>query len=541
MDSRSSDRPLPQNSPDRSFDPNAETLPGGVAPPDLPRSSSPASRKFRWVSLGALVAVLAVGGVIWFARHSKPHAAPAGAKIRIAVLPFKNLTGDPHQEFVSDGFAEEVIGQLGRLNHDQLGVIAGTSVMGYKNTRKPLKKIARELDVNYVLEGTVQSGGDGFRIGTRLVHADDEMQVWAEEYDRPNGDLKALGEEVAQTVAEELQVKRTPGTPGETPVPRSVNRDAYLYYLQGRFFFNMRTGENLINAVNSFDQAVRQDPGFAQAYAGLADSYNMMMYYGYSSEKEAVPKARNAATTAIELDGSLAPGHASLGYIYFFWEWDWQKAELEFKDAIALDNSYAPAHHWYALYLSAMGRRAEALSQIEMAHELDPLSPIVTTATAYIAYNSEQYDRAAEQCERVLQQDPKFMVAHAVLGLAREAQGGYATAISEFQQALQLSGSRPPEYVDNLGHAYGVSGQRAKAEAILKELERAVKSGKVGEESAAATLIGLGQQDQAVAAMEKNFAKGDPALVWLKVDPRFDQLRPSPRFQALLQRAGLSP
>jgi len=544
MDSRRRDRPLSQDSPNPSTDPNAQTLARDTPPPVMLEIPPPRKLRFRWIILGALAAILAVvlvlAGVFLF-KHPERPPARVDPKIRIAVLPFDNLTGDPKQEYVSDGFAEELISQLGRLNHDQLGVIARTSVMGYKNTHKPLKTIARELDVNYVLEGSVRRSETGFRIGMHLVRADDDAQVWAQEYDRPVGDLMKLEEEVAQTVAEQIQVKLTPAPSPEAQVPRNVSRDAYVYYLQGRFNLNMRTGETLINAVNSFDQAIRQDPGFAQAYAGLADSYNMLIFYGYLPERETVAKARAAAIKAIELDGSLAQGHASLGYIYFLWEWNWQQAETEFKRAIALDNSYSAGHHWYALYLTAMGRRNESLSQIQLAHELDPLSPIVTTASGYIAYFAQRYDQAATPCERVLQQDPKFMVAHTVLGLAREAQGDYATAIAEFQRALQLSGKRAPAYLDNLGHAYAVSGQRTQAEEILKELEAAVKSGKAGEEAAAATLIALGQQDRALSSMEKNIAKGDLALIWLKVDPRFDSLRPSPRFQALLQRGGFPP
>jgi TolB-like protein/Tfp pilus assembly protein PilF len=549
MDHEGSDRPLSENSPNRSADPNDETLDFSSPLPAFPQTKPPPRKKrftitLRWVDLVALTVLLAVAaaiGVISFRKHSKSAPAPAPGKIRLAVLPFENLTGDPKQDYVGDGFAEEMISQLGRMNHDRLGVIARTSVMRYKNTRKPVRKIASELGVNYVLEGSVRKSPDGFRIATQLVRAEDEIQLWSEEYDRPMDDLTQLERDVALKVADEIQVQLMPGSPADIRAPHDVNSNAYFYYLQGRYFFSMRSGENLFDAVSSFDQAIRQDPGFAPAYAGLADTYNMLMYYGYSPEKETLLKARTAAIKATELDGALAEGHASLAYIYFLWDWNWQDAEREFQRAISLNDNYAPAHHWYALYLTAMGRQADSLSQIEQAHELDPLSSIVTSASAYIDYFAGQNDHAVTQCESVLQQDPKFMAAHTVLGLAREAQGNYATAIAEFQKALRFSASRPPAYLDNLGHAYAVSGHRAKAEQILSELEAGVKSGKQTESYTVATLVGLGERDRALAAMEKSFAKGDLALIWLKVDPRFDDLRASPRFQALLQRGGFIP
>lgn len=545
MDPRSKNRPLSPNdsASEPSVDPDAQTLERDAPPPCAPEPPPPRTLELPLsvVALTAVAVLLAVIAVVLFWKHSNRPAPPAAGKIRLAVLPFENLTGDPKLEYVSDGFAEEMISQLGRLNHDRLGVIARTSVMGYKNTRKPVRKIARELGVNYVLEGSVRNSPAGFRIATQLIRASDEVQVWSQEYDRPIGDLMTLEDELAKTVADEIQVQLLPRNPADVRVARSVSQDAYVYYLQGRFSFNLRNGESLFSAVNSFDQAIRKDPAFAAAYAGLADSYSMLMFYGYSPESDTLAKARAAAAKAVALDDALAEGHASLGYIYFIWDWDWPDAEREFQRAISLNHNYAPAHHWYSLYLTAMGRHAESLSQIQLAHELDPLSPIVTSASAYIAYFAGQYDQAAAQSEAVIQQDPRFMVAHNVLGLAREAQADYPAAIAEFQKAIQLSGARPGNYLDNLGHVYGISGQREKAEAILSELQAGVKSGKIEQVSRSATLIGLGQHDRALALMEENLEKGSLSLLWLKVDPRFNPLRPTPRFQALLQRAGFPP
>lgn len=549
MDSRRSDRSSSQDSPTRSAGPDDPTLQVNI-PAARTAKSKPSSAnrgftiKFRLIDLVAMSILLAIAatiGVLVFRRHLNLPLPPLGSKVRIAVLPFENLTGDPKQDFVSDGFSEEMISQLGRLNHDQLSVIARTSVMRYKNSNKPVRTIAHELGVKYVLEGSVRTSPSGYRIAAQLIRADDEAPVWSDEYDRPAGDLVSLEEYVARKVADEIQVQLVPQNPAEPHPAHAVNSDAYVYYLQGRFSFNMRAGGSMIDAVNSFDQAIRQDPNFASAYAGLADAYSNLAFYGFAPEAEAVPKAREAALKATQLDDTLAEGHASLGYIYFIWDWDWSAAEHEFQRAIALNDNYAPAHHWYALYLTAMGRRAEALSQIQQAHELDPLSSIVTTASAYLDYFAGRNDEAVAKCESVIEQDPKFMVASTVLGLAREAQGKYPEAISAFRRAIELSANRPATYLDNLGHAYGVSGQRAKAQEILDELSGAAKSGSASEAYSVATLIGLGQKDRALAAMDKNFAKGNLTLVWLKVDPRFDALRADPRYQALLQRGNFPP
>ena len=549
MDSQGSDRPTSRKSPNRSVGPDDPTLAVEAIASQPPKSQLPSGKggftiKFRLVDLALMAIILAVAATIAvfaFHKHLNLPLPSLNGKVRLAVLPFENLTGDPKLDYVSDGFSEEMISQLGRLNHNQLAVIARTSVMRYKNTNKPVREIAHELGVKYVLEGSVRNSPSGYRITAQLVRADDEAPVWSDEYDRPTGDLVSLEEDVARKVADEIQVQLIPQRAAESHSARTVNSDAYVYYLQGRFSFNMRAGGSLIDAVNSFEQAIRQDPNFAPAYAGLADAYSSLAFYGFAGEADAVPKAREAALKATQLDDSLAEGHASLGYIYFMWDWDWSDAEHEFQRAIGLNGNYAPAHHWYALYLTAMGRRDEALSQIEQAHDLDPLSSIVTTASAYIDYFAGRSDQAVAKCETVIEQDPRFMVADTVLGLAREAQGNYPAAISAFRKAIELSANRPPTYLDNLGHAYGVSGQRGKAEEILAELDSGVKSGRLAEAYTVATLIGLGKKDRALAAMVKSFQKGNLTLVWLKVDPRFESLRTDPRYQALLQRGDFPP
>lgn len=487
----------------------------------------------------ALAVVVAVSSyVAW--RHFRPTPKPLPGSAMLAVLPFQNLTGDAGEEYVSDGFTEEIISQLGRLNHDQLRVIARTSMMTYKGSNKSIKEIAHELGVNYVLEGSIRKTSDGLRVTAQLIRADDQTHLWAREYDRPLGDLVQVQGEVAQGVAQEIQVQLSPEVKETLAGAQPVDPEAYSAYLKGRFFWNKRSGDGLTTAVGFFEQAIQRNPKYAPAYAGLADADNALMFYGFMPGAEGIPKARAAATKAVELDGSLAEGHASLAYVHFMWEWNWAAAEKEFQRAIELDGNYVSAHQWYALYLTALGRAPESLAQIRQAREIDPLSVIVTAASGYVAYFARQNDRAAADSEAALQRDPDFMAAHAVLGLASEGQGNYSKAILEFQKTLQLSTVRPGAYLDYLGHAYAISGNRAEAEKILAELKEQAKSGRTPAYQAP-TLIALGKNDQALEVLEEGFEKRSDGLIWLKVDPRFDALRADSRFQYLLRRAGMIP
>ncbi len=510
--------------------------PAAVSPSDLQEE-----RKASAWTVAALVLAIAIAAVSYVAwRHFRGRPKPITGSAILAVLPFENLTGDAGEEYVSDGFTEEIISQLGRLNHDQLRVIARTSMMTYKGSNKPIKEIAQELGVNYVLEGSIRKTGDGLRVTAQLIRADDQTHLWAREYDRPLGDLVQVQGEVAQAVAQEIQVQLSPEVKETLAGAQPVDPEAYSAYLKGRFFWNKRSGDSLTTAVGFFEEAIQRNPKYALAYAGLADAYNALMFYGFMPGAEGIPKAKAAAMKAVELDGSLAEGHASLGYVYFMWEWNWTAAEKEFQRAIQLDGNCVSAHQWYALYLAALGRASESLAQIRQAREIDPLSVIVTAASGYVAYFARQNDQAAAESEAALRRDPDFMAAHAVLGLASEGLGNYSKAILEFQKTLQLSSVRPGAYLDYLGHAYAVSGNRVEAEKILAELKEQAKSGRTPAYQAP-TLIALDEKDQALEALEEGFEKRADGLIWLKVDPRFDALRADSRFQYLLRRAGMTP
>jgi len=520
----------------------SEAEPPPAAPATAPPSDPGEERKAPDWTVAALVLVIAIAAISYVAwRHFRAAGPkPITGSAMLAVLPFENLTGDAGEEYVSDGFTEEIISQLGRLNHDQLRVIARTSMMTYKGSRKPIKEIAQELGVNYVLEGSIRKTGDGLRVTAQLIRADDQTHLWAREYDRPLGDLVQVQGEVAQAVAQEIQVQLSPEVKETLAGAQPVDPEAYSAYLKGRFFWNKRSGDSLTTAVGFFEETIQRNPKYAPAYAGLADAYNALMFYGFMSGAEGIPKAKAAAMKAVELDGSLAEGHASLGYVYFMWEWNWAAAEKEFQRAIQLDANYVSAHHWYALYLAALGRAPESLAQIHQAREIDPLSVIVTAASGYVAYFARQNDQAAAESEAALQKDPDFMAAHVVLGLASEGQANYGKAILEFQKTLQLSNVRPGAYLDYLGHAYAISGNRAEAEKILVALKDQAKSGKTTSYQAP-TLIALGRNDEAMEVLEEGFEGRSDGLLWLKVDPRFDALRADSRFQYLLRRAGMTP
>jgi TolB-like protein/DNA-binding winged helix-turn-helix (wHTH) protein/Tfp pilus assembly protein PilF len=502
---------------------------------DEPKSIS---RRREAFAFGLVLIVVATAVSIGL-RYSRPKPAPLAGRAMLAVLPFDNLTGDPGQEYVTDGFTEEMITQLGELNHQQMGVIARTSAMNYKHSYKSIRQIAQELGVDYVLEGSVRKSGDGFRITAQLIRADDQTHLWAREYDRRLGDMARLQGEVAGDIARQIQIQLTPQekvalSGGHVPVP-----EAYRSYLRGRYELDKRSPDGMQTAVGAFNEAIEEDPNYGPAYSGLADTYNQLIYYGYLPGADGIPKARAAAQKAVALDDSLAEGHASLGYVDFMWDFSWGDAEKQFQRAIELDDSYAPAHHWYALCLAALGRRDASLAQIRQAQQLDPLSLIVTTAAAYISYFAEDYPAAQRLSENALQRDPDFMVAHTVRGLALEQEARPDAAIEEFQKAMALSGQRPVVYLDYLGHAYAAAGRRPEAEAILAELDQRLKPGGPSPVYRAATLAALGRKDQAIGAIEEGSQPGNGGeSEWLKVDPRYEALRSDPRFQRVLRLDG---
>jgi TolB-like protein/Flp pilus assembly protein TadD len=453
------------------------------------------------------------------------------------VLPFQNLSGDPQQEFFSDGITETLITELGQFS--SLRVISRTSAMHYKGLRKTLPEIARELHVDVVVEGSAERSGNRVRITAQLIEAPGDRHLWAGSYERNVADVLRLQDEVAGAIASEVRSKilKLPGqAKAHVPSARTVNPEAYELYLRGRYFWNKRTAKGFQEAIAYFKRAIELDPGYAAAYAGLADCYGLLPYYTNLPPDEADQKAIAAATKALEIYPDLAEAYATLAATGPN-RWDWLEAERQFRRAIQLNPSYATVHLWYGDCLQQMGRLDEASTEFSKAHELDPLSLPISFDVAYQSYVLRNYDLALEQGLRLLDMDSNFANAHIVLGLTYEAKGAYGKAVSEFQTGRSLDPGNPL-MLSYLGHAYGAGGRREDAQEVLRELNALAMQQPVSAFHFAVVHIGLGENDRAFELLNKAWDERYSMMGWLKVDPFFDNLRPDPRFNALVRRMG---
>ncbi|HKE32045.1 MAG TPA: tetratricopeptide repeat protein [Candidatus Angelobacter sp.] len=482
--------------------------------------------------------LLGTGAYVEWARSRQ--IQPSG-RIVLAVLPFENLTGDAGEEYFSDGMTEEMIAQLGRLNPEHLGVIARTSVMRYKHTHDQLDKIGHDLGVQYVLEGSIRRDSNKVRVTAQLIQMRDQTHVWSRQYDRELSTLLGLQEEIAQEIADEIQL--TLNGPHKQVVARSTGLSpeayaAYDLYLKGRYFWNKRTTAGFQQAVEYFQQAIAKDPNYARAYAGLADSYALMGIYNLVPQREFMPKARAAALRALEIDEKLAEAHTSLAVIAEQYDWDWQTAEKEFRRAIQLDSNYATAHHWYAECLAFQGRFDEALAESERARQLDPLSLIIAADNAAILYFSRQYDRSIEKFRAVLDMEPDFPRAHMVI-FAYVRKGKFTDAMAQIESWRRLDDSPWTWAIE--AYVNGQWGHTEQARRAVGKLEQLAKFQKLDSNPMLATAYaGTGNTDAAVACLQKAFAAHANIVPTLKVDPIYDSLRSDPRFQELVRQAGLA-
>jgi len=451
----------------------------------------------------------------------------------IVVLPFENLSPDPDQEYFSDGLTEEVISDLSKVRI--LRVISRSSAMAFKGTKTTIPEIARRLNVQYVLEGSVRKAGNSLRITAQLIDARSDAHIWAEKYSGTLDDVFGIQEKVSRAIVEALKLSLTP----EEKPRRPVNPEAHEAYLKGRFYWNKRTGSDAHRAIKYFDQAIEKDPSYALAYAGLASAYVILPQYALVPAKETMPKAEAAANRALELDATLGEAHAVLGLIKTQFEWDWAGAEREFKRAIELDPSYPTAHHWYSNTLRHLGRFDECLVEIKRAQELDPLSLIISSVVGAALHYMRRYDEAIVQCEKTVELDPGFPGAHSMLGYVYEGQGRFDEAIAEFQKARVLAGSGPVGLAD-LGEGYARAGRRSEAARILNELLEFSRQGYSVSCEIAGIYRGLGEKDKTFEWLEKAYQERSDGLPDLKSDPFWDSLRSDPRFTALLKKMGLA-
>jgi len=493
--------------------------------------------KIKWKSYilygGAaiLLILLIVGGIYLFTERREPIDS-------IAVLPLENLSGDPEQEYFADGMTDELIGELAKIKALQR-VISRTSVMQYKGVKKPLPEIARELNVDAVVEGSVLLVGEQVRIRIQLIEARTDRHLWADSYERDLSNILALQGELARAIAGEIKVTLTQDEEERLVSARPVNPEAYQHYLKGRWFWNKRTEEDLKKAIEYFEQAIEIDPSYAMAYAGLADSYIILPDYSSIPPKEAYPKAEEAALKALEMDDTLAEAHASLAAIKDDYYWDWEGAEREYKQAIELNPGYATAHHWYALHLMYMARFDEAIVEIKRAHELDPLSLVINRNIGQVFCYAHQYEQAIEALQRTIEMNPDFSYAHYFLGLVCLEKSMYEEALEELHKEKELSRGWNKNLEAWIGIAYVRMGNRGEAKEVLDGLMERSKEEYVSPYNIAIIYFALGENDKGFEWLDKGYEERDHWLCYLKIDPPFDSVRSDPRFIALLKKMGL--
>ena len=453
-------------------------------------------------------------------------------KDRIAVLPFVNISPDQVDEYFADGMTEELISSVSMIRG--LRVIARTSVMRYKRLHKPIAEIGRELNVGSILEGSVRKVGTKIRISVQLVETSKEVPSWSHKYDREVRDVFAIQSEIAQHVAEALKDHIFGGKHREEPRTTTFSTEAYMSYLRGRQLWNKRTEEDLKKAISFFEKAISIDGNYARAYVGLADTYAALALLEFMSPNEAYPKAKEAVRKALALNAGLAAAHTSLGLIKFQYDWDWQGAEDEFKEAISTNFNYAPAHHFFADYLKAMGRFEEALAEIEKARELDPLSLVINIGVGHVLYLSGQYERAIEEYKQAVELEPSFMATHVWFGRPYLELGMFIEAIDELETAVRLSGESTIALA-MLGHGLASAGRNERALQILEKLKQRSKDQYIPSYWIAVIYNGFRDKEQVIVWLQKAFEERSSWLVWSNVEPRFAWLRDDPDFVSLLR------
>jgi eukaryotic-like serine/threonine-protein kinase len=492
------------------------------------------SRRARLTMLSAGLAVAALAVTLAILR-GHPRRGPIDS---IGVLPFANGSRDPNAEYLSDGITESLINSLSRLQ--ELRVAARSTVFHYKGRDTNPQKAARDLNVRAVVTGKLTQRGDSLIVQADLVDASSGAQIWGNRYDRKLTEILAVQEEIAREISEKLQPRLTAPEKGRLGKGSTANTDAYQLYLKGRYAWEKRTEEGLGQSIEYFQKAIEKDPGYALAYAGLADSYAVLSSYSIMSPAESFPRARAAARKALEFDDGLARAHATLGIALTDYDRNWSAAESEYKRAIDLDPNYATAHFWYSLLLSAVGRSDEGLTQIQKAREIDPFSPIIQANSVRLLVWARRFDRAIEEGGKAVRDNPNFASAHFFLGLAHEATGTIREAIAEYHRAADLAGQTPLG-IWHRGRAEALEGRRAEALRTIEELKNLAARRYVASSYIATILIRLGDKDQAFVWLERALEQRSYDTLYLKVDPLFDGFRSDPRFPDLLRKAGFAP
>jgi len=486
-------------------------------------------RSWVWPAFGGVCALLIAVALRFGAARSTSGNAGGVPIQSIAVLPLVNLSADPSQEYFSDGLTDELITELAKAG--KLRVISRTSIIAFKGSRKRTPDIGRDLHVDAIVEGTVERVGGRVRIRTQLIRAATDQHLWAESYDRDLGDLLGLEREVAREIAQQIgyRVSQRELTASKVAAP------AHEDYLKGRYYWNKRTEAGLRKGIEYFQKAIDQEPNYALAYAGLADSYIMLANWGFTPPGDAYLKAKAAAAKALDLDDQLAEAQTSLAYATLLSDWDWPEAERSFRRAISLNPNYASAHHFYSILLLTAGRQSEALVEIRRAQELDPLSLIVNDVAGWVYYEGRNYDQAVQQYRKTLEMDSSYAPALLDLGTAYLRLKDYHHAIALFEKARAASGENGVVLSD-LAQAYALSGKKLEARSILQKLQKPSSTVFVSSWDMALIYVALSDRQRAIALLQKSADEHVGWVVRLGVDPALDNLRTDPQFQELKQR-----
>ncbi len=493
----------------------------------------------RWLAYGvagALGALLLVVAVVLFAS-SRP------AINSVAILPFVNDSNDPNVEYLSDGITESIINSLSQLPN--LTVMSRNAVFRFKGSNLDPVEAGRSLNVGAVLTGRLVKRDDRFVIKTELIKVADGSQLWGDEYNSSLADIFSVQEEVSKKISQNLRLRLTGQDEEKLAKRYTHDAEAYQLYLKGRYFWNRRNEEGFRNGIEYFKRAEEKDPTFALAFSGLADSYALLCDIGVVRPVDEMPKAKAAAQKAVDADPTLAEAYTSRAFVRLAYDWDWLGAQSDFQQAIRLNPKYPTAHQWYASYLMQMGKFSLAKAEIEEAHNLDPLSPIISANSGLYSYYEHNYDDAIAKYKVTLQSDPDFWVARHYLALAYVQKGMHQEAIAELRKLIKAppSGPIPDQVIEaeceassSLGFAYGMAGKRAEAQAILNQIDALSKRRYVSPLYFAIVYAGLKDNDKAIEYLDKAFEARHPGLVLIRIEPMFDGLRSDERFQALIKR-----